>query len=288
MVNGGYQRVPAHENDSSHGSQRSAWSVGLLYGLRQSKLSSTATRVVLLLVLVAVVWLLLRPAGYVPIPLERLLSDNSTPPKQLSKIDPAGQYQRWDGITTVMPAKTELSSAYERAYRLILDNYSDIMTPTPVSSYHVTLQTVINLSAQPSLAEYNRIVTANQRRLERLKYYFAQQTGTIAFVVNNSSFPLVTYSPTVRLTPATAADQARYEELQSTALDILGHMHVDGIPPHLGLGYKLPGWKNKQKQQKERLRALMMGLRDIWDGVVVVVDMPVLSVIFNMTAFPPV
>ena len=92
----------------------------------------------------------------------------------------------------------------------------------------------------------------------------------------------------MRLTPKTARDQARFDELKSTALQILGDMYVEAIPPHMGLGYRIPGRITKKDGKRQQLTELMIGLREIFDGVEVVVDMPILCVIRNMTAFPPV
>ena len=177
----GYKRVPQYvdaQSQSPWSSRLQSWTPSL----RHHRLCAILTAIVLCLSLLA--WLLTpsSPIDYIPIPLEKLLSDNPTPPSSIQKIDASGQYQRYDDITTVMPTKTELSPAYQRAYNFMHDHHSDIMTPTPVSSYHVTLQTVIGLVHQPSLAQFNAIVTANHRRLERLKYYFSQQTGVLTSV----------------------------------------------------------------------------------------------------------
>ena len=281
-----YSKVPQHD-ESCYGAD---WTPSIHTLLAAVKRRPTRTLLVLVFVLVAACWLV---AGgerdYTPIPLQLLLSDYDVNTTRIHKIDAAGVYQRWDDITTVMPVYTQLSDAYERAYELMRAHYSHLLTPTPVSSYHVTLTSVIGLHFQPLLATYNSLIAANQRRIERLKHFFAQQSGNMTFVVNAStSFPLTApYPTTVRLSPKTPDDQARWEFLNITALSILGELHVDNIPPHLGLGYKRRGLLYNDEVHGE-LRELMRGLRSIYEGAEVVVDMPRLCVITSMTDFPPV
>lgn len=296
-ANNDYVRVPLSLYD--HAAQRPHSNLALLSAidkLPHNKLCALSSLLLLSLVLLAAYWLLPPHSSdtdkdYIPLPLDKLLSDYDQPPQLISKIDSDGRYLRWDDITTVMPVRTHLSPAYERGYELMRDKFGHFFTPTPVSSYHVTLTSVIALHFQPSVERYNALITANLRRLERLQLFFAQQTGIITFVVANHSFPLLVgggYSTTVRLSPKTAEDRARLTHLNATALEILGDMHVDNIAPHMGLGYKRLGWKPRSDEDVQQLVELMKELRSMYEGVEVVVDMPILCSIHNMTDFSPI
>ena len=80
----------------------------------------------------------------------------------------------------------------------------------------------------------------------------------------------------MRLTPRTADDRARLAYLNANALHILDELHTHNIPPQLGLGFKRRGLLYNDEVHGEMWQ-LMRGLRSVFQGAEVVVDMPILQ-----------
>ena len=228
--------------------------------------------------------------GRLPLDVNLFLSNDSRPYTDIRKIDEAGVYQRFDDITTVMKVRTELDTAYQATYDL-LTNYSQLISPLPVSSYHVTLVEVMGLKSKRSLAAYNGNVTANLYRLEQLQYEFAQQTEPITFHINH-----ITYGASDKhksaiillLDADTAEDASRLQRLLTMARAVLGdELWREPMQSHMTLGYKVP------KQDKEAMmcpcfQPIVDEIGEMYREVKIVCDPPILSSIHDMTAFPPV
>ena len=74
------------------------------------------------------------------------------------------------------------------------------------------------------------------------------------------------------LSPTTANDQARLTYLNTSALHVPDELHVHNIPPRLGLRYQRPCLQYTDGVHGE-LRELMHGLRSLFEGAAVVVEM---------------
>ena len=248
------------------------------------------TILVLASVVVVALWIMWRPWSSaeprIPIPLDRLLSNDSRPPEEIVKIDSSGRYQRFDDVTTIMKVQTQLSPAYEAAHELLVRDFSRILSPTPVSSYHVTLHEVIGLKRRGSLAYYNGNLTLHLPRLERLLYQFSQQTGTVTFRIREVSHSIPGGSAiVVILDPKTEADAVKLQDLMELAQSTLGEgMYVPWLAWHMSVGYKVPG---VVPRTSEEFVAVLKGLQEILEGVDVVCDMPILSVVHDMWTFDP-
>ena len=234
-------------------------------------------------------------SGRVPIDVNLLLSNDSTPYTQIRKIDELGVYRQFDDITTVMKVHTTATSLFNDTHAF-LTNHSDLVSPLPVSSYHVTLVEVIGLKRVKSLSAYNERITTNLARLEQLQYHFTLPSPAnqqpITFHLRHATYgePDGRFASgiTLLLKPDTATDAERLEGLLRMAREVLGsELWVEPVGWHMTLGYK-PDVVAKKKCMGGCYRGIVDELNAMYADVKIVCDPPILSAVHDMLAFPPV
>ena len=179
----------------------------------------------------------------------------TTPWQQIRKIDESGAYRQYDDLTTVMKARThpDLHSPAFHAAHTRLYSYTNLISPLPLSSYHVTLVEVMGLRHMKSLAAYNANLTAI----------------------------------TLRLDPDSVEDARRLQRLLSMARKVLGdELWVEPVGSHLTLGYKVP---NKDVEKMSPVyQPIVDEMDEFYRDVKIVCEPPILASIHDMLDFPPV
>ena len=263
-------------------------------------------------------------AGRAPLDVNLFLSDDDTKWKSVRKIDESGAYRRYDDITTVMKARTRADPVYRIAHTKLY-SYADLVSPLPVSSYHVTLVEVIGLKHSRSREAYNANITANMYRLEQLQYQFLLEREPITFRVNHTTQGEADghfkSAITLRLDPDTAQDASRLQRLLTMAKGILGDgLWAEPIGSHLYAAtqslacdashrppqpYTRPtdpltslfvhlcdrtlGYKvPKDNVEPSRYQPIVEEMDRLYRDVKIVCDPPILSAIHDMLDFQPV
>ena len=240
-------------------------------------------------VLLAAFWLLLAIGAEddhprLPIAESLLSGDDREGP--MEEIDSGGRYQRYEGITVIMPVNTSLQPAvYQQAYDLIYTLYGGIISPLPVDSYHVTLTGIATRSKSASLADYNALISDNRARLEAAKWQLtnnARQQHTVTFTVEDAHLGSRGMSLTLR--PSSDSDEAELRRLRALMERSLAQLYERQPRWHVGVGYRRLG-VNIEAEEFAKLQASLM---DIFRGVEVVVTPPVLCAFYDMRQLRPV
>ena len=217
------------------------------------------------------------------IPPQSLLSTDDRPSDQIRKIDNNGRYQRYDNITIVMPTSTQrLQLVYQSAFDTIR-KYPHIITALPVSSYHVTLWSIMSRREYSTVDEYNADVTALHPLFERFKYLLSREDGFITFSVRLIRGAHRT-AVALALEPKTAADARKLEKLNSSANRTFGNLFRRQRVYHMTMGYYVPNVADEEEKRLEMIKTLNETFADID----IVVEMPRLCAVTSMEAFPPV
>jgi len=229
-------------------------------------------------------------AGRLPLDVSLLHSNDTTPWQQIHKIDESGAYRRFDDITTVMKVRTTLHSTYRTAHTFLY-SHTDLISPLPISSYHVTLVELMGLRRKRSLAAYNGNITANLYRMEQLKYNFAQLTQPFTFRLHHATHGDVDghFSTAITLVvePDTVDDANRLQQVLEMARTVLGdELWVEPVGSHMTLGYKVPS-KGLDKMSV-RYQPIVDEMERLYRDVKFVCDPPILSSVHDMLDFPPI
>ena len=295
MAHGTYRRVDMAEEAARHRDDdfaSQAWTSQRLTAVITARPWLSAVTLALLLWLS---WLLLRSAvtagsaDYLPIPLSLLLSNDTRPVQTMAKLDSSGAYLQYDDITTVMKIRTQLHPQLQAAHDIIATGHRSILSPLPVSSYHVTLAEVIGLKAAGSVDKYNALITEHHHDLERLKYQFQQQAlqhDSISFRVTNVSSTALKSGVAALVEPATEADSQLLQSLLQLTAKTLGSLYVPPKRSHASLAYKVPNATEIGDVASflpviAELEKKLLDLR-------FVCDMPILSAVHDMLKFDPV
>ena len=213
---------------------------------------------------------------------ESLLSIDERPGAQIVKLDEQGRWKLFEGVSVVMPLRTERHSAFRHLFTRVKSNYTALLTANPLSSYHVTLCTVL-LRRDMSQSRYNELVIANKPRLERLKARLAEETQSVTF-----NFSGVWWNPagiSVDLQPASEEDAAVLHRYESIAAESLGPLYQRMERYHMGFSYIVQARAN---DSEGALTELVNGLPSLFREVEFVATVPQLVAFSTMLRFYPV
>ena len=203
----------------------------------------------------------------------------------LEKMDSSGHFQRYEGVTVIMPVNTTLNpQVYQQAYDLIYTLFGGIVSPLPVDSYHVTLTGVATRAKFATVAEYNALMTASRARLESVKWQLhnnAKQQHSVAFSVEDARLGARAISLTLR--PSTDLDEVELRRFNALMDRSLGPLYYRQPRWHMGLAYRHQGLTIEQAD----FAPLQTGLMDIYRNVEVIVTPPVLCAFYDMRQFRP-
>ena len=203
----------------------------------------------------------------------------------MEKMDSSGRFQRYEGITVIMPVNTTLSPhQYQKAYDLIYALYGGIVSPLPVDSYHVTLTGVTVRGRAASLADYNALVTENRARLEAVKWQLhnnARQQRTIAFSVEEAR--LGSRAVTLTLRPSSDADETELKRLSALMERTLGQLYQRQPRWHMSVAYRRLGLTIDEAVFEPLQTALM----NTFSSVDIIVTPPMLCAFYDMRQFRP-
>ena len=165
--------------------------------------------------------------------LASILSRDDRPRSEIVKVDPViGAFCFFEGITSVMPLKTDLSQLHKALMKIIPLRVSAIL---PYESYHVTLVSITVRCGFPSKDAYNEFITANLPRLNLLKTYLeSQDPGDLAF--NVSKIDVTDRMCTLVVDPANTTTSTYLEKALARTYEIL-NMKPQRICWHLTLTY---------------------------------------------------
>jgi len=214
--------------------------------------------------------------GRSPIPLQLLLSVDDRPSSTIRKIDEQAVYTPFETIVVLQRARTDLHPAYLRAHQVIASNYARLLAPLPVDSYHVTLSGVFDRRQTADVTAYNRLITANHERLERLVHTMDHLPATDAPL----TFALLDVVAsgtglTLHLRPKQPRDEQCIEWLAALANTTLGPLYKRQKQWHLTLAYKVPPIDAIVESELQRA---VDELRAVFAGVDIVVRTPTLCV----------
>ena len=166
--------------------------------------------------------------------LASILSRDDRPRSEIVKVDPViGAFCFFEGITSVMPLKTDLSQLHKSLMKIIPLRVSAIL---PYESYHVTLVSITVRRGFRSKDAYNEFITAKLPRLNLLKTYLeSQDPGDLAFSV--SKIDLIDDGKcSLVVDPANAITSTYLEKALARTYEIL-NMKPQRICWHLTLTY---------------------------------------------------
>ena len=204
----------------------------------------------------------------------------------MEKMDSKGRFQRFEGLTVIMPVNTSLNPAvYQQVYDLIYTLYGGVVSPLPVDSYHVTLTGVITRSRYATVAEYNAVVAESRPQLESAKWQLtnnAQQQRSITFRVEDARLGFRAVSFTLR--PSTDADEAELRRLNVLMDSSLGKLYQRQPRWHMSVAYRYLG----RTIEPAEFKPLETSLMDVFRFMEIVVTPPVLCAFYDMRQFRPI
>ena len=204
----------------------------------------------------------------------------------MEKIDSGGHYQRYAGVTVVMPVNDTLRhAAFQQAYDVVNTQFGGIVSPLPVDSYHVTLSTVAVRAKASSLASYNALMSDNRARLEAVKWQLTHDAReahrAVHFRVADAH--LGRRGVSLTLQPSGEADAAELRRLDALAERALGRLYERQQRWHMSVAYRHLGLSIEPAV----FAPLQQSLMDIFRDVELSVLPPVLCAFYDMRQFRP-
>ena len=239
---------------------------------------------ILVLLLAAAVILLVgaglsRKDSWTTIDVNLLLSIDERPGAEIRKLDEQGRWELFEGLSVVMPVRTERHSAFRQLFNRVHIDYSMLLTANPFSSYHVTLCTIV-LRRDMSQSMYNKLVADMKPQLERLKARLAGETQSVTF-----NFSGVWWNPagiSIDLQPASEANSATLRYYEAIAADSLGALYVPMQRYHMGWSYIVQSHANGSEVE---LAELVSSLPGLFAEVAFVATVPQLVTFSTMLRF---
>jgi hypothetical protein len=210
--------------------------------------------------------------------LTQLLSVDKRPSNRIKKVDSDGNFDFFEGVTIVMPLKTNLSPMYEELKKIVPVSSRALL---PKESYHVTLISVACRSHFSSCEEYNQFIRNSIPQFKKVKQCLKQQK--IRFVMKNPSINNKMHFA-IHLEPADDLSKKYLEETAKSCIDILGQEYRQSNC-HLSLAYKYPG---SDELSKNQLNQISQVIEKHTKGVILEFGRPELCRFSNMCKFIPV
>ena len=228
-------------------------------------------------------------SGQKRLPIAESLLSVDDRPHPIAKIDSRGMYQIFEGVTIVMPANLTLHvDTFKRAHNLLYNRFSDILTPLPTDSYHITLSSIASRDQIVSLAGYNQHITDSRPRLEAVKHQLVDNAQ------HQQNCPPLTFTAadlcsggsafTLTMVPQSAAVTAELQRLIALIEPTLGPLYERQPRWHMTLAYRFKGLEIG----KEQLEAVHETVMAVFRGVKIVVQPPVLCAFYDMRQFRPI
>ena len=252
-----------------------------------------------MLVLFVMCFLFFRRTGWESLPrlpiAESLLSIDSRP-QPICRIDSDGIYQQWEGVTIIMPANITLNlHTYRQSYSVLYNRFSDILTPLPFDSYHITLSSIASRDHFNSLINYNQHIHDSRPRLEAVKQQLVDSaarrqhnpdaagiSSRLAFTVSDVHFGPI--AVTLTMMPQSAEVTDELHRIIALIEPTLGPLYQRQTRWHMTMAYRKFGLEVGEVQAKAVQDALM----EVYRGVEVVVLPPVLCAFYDMRQFRPI
>ena len=171
--------------------------------------------------------------------------------------------------------------AHVAVYKLLSQQYASNMSVLPMRSYHVTLSSVINRQATPTLEQYTATLSNHHGRLEEVKRLLQREMVNITFHAVDVRACHIGISPT--LLPSTESDIAQLAHLNDVVASALGPLYERQPRNHMSLAYDIPPL-NMEPADCRVLEAAVMAQ---YERLEFVVGPPQLCVFSDMTHFQP-
>lgn len=162
-----------------------------------------------------------------------LMSRDDRQQSEIVKVDPLlGAFCFFEGITSVMPLKTDLSNMHKSLARIVPARVGALL---PHESYHVTLVSIACRCCFPSKEIYNEFIMGNLARLNELRDYLKScEPGDIEFEV--SKIDVTDRWCMLRVHPANSRASTYLNEALQKTCEILG-MQQQKVDWHLTMMY---------------------------------------------------
>lgn len=185
--------------------------------------------------------------------IESILSRDDRKQNLIRKVDTQlGSFCFFEGLTTVMPLKTDLTELHKELTSYIPSYVNAVL---PVESFHVTLVNIVTRNSFPSKKMYNEKILENLSRLNSLQQYLkSKEPGDLMFNVSKVDANERRISLFVE-----PSNHRTFEYIKEATLEtckILG-MNVPIFKLHLTLSYQVSNDRLLTKQQVSGIRKII-------------------------------